>query len=209
MSLQEVEKLVLEWLRAGEDTAEDIVDLPWTVTEVQPGKYVAEHPRMPFQLFLTFSEEFVHLIVPLGLETFSMLKDDKLKVYHILLKLNEQVNLMKFTLAGMNDDVYLRVDLDKKTLGKEEFNDALTSLLIGLLSAVSALGLEQAFQQEVFDRIVAMVLDRLQKGATREELMRFLTVKVGMPVEEAKQLLDEIMAAKSSVGGEERDIGYF
>jgi len=163
---------------------------------------------MPFSVLVTFSDEFVHLLVPLGLETFSMSKDDKLKVYHALLRLNDQVNLMKFTLAGMDDEVYLRVDLDKKTLGKEEFNDALTSLLIGLLSAISALGLEQAFQQEVFDRIVAMVLERLQKGATREELMRFLTVKVGMPEKDAKDLLDQIFKVKKEVEEQERDIGY-
>lgn len=206
--MPDVERLVLEWLREGTDTAEDIVDLPWTLKELQPGAYVAEHPRMPFSVLVTFSDEFVHLLVPLGLETFSMSKDDKLKVYHALLRLNDQVNLMKFTLAGMDDEVYLRVDLDKKTLGKEEFNDALTSLLIGLLSAISALGLEQAFQQEVFDRIVAMVLERLQKGATREELMRFLTVKVGMPEKDAKDLLDQIFKVKKEVEEQERDIGY-
>ena len=206
--MPDVERLVLEWLREGTDTAEDIVDLPWALKELQPGAYVAEHPRMPFSVLVTFSDEFVHLLVPLGLETFSMSKDDKLKVYHALLRLNDQVNLMKFTLAGMDDEVYLRVDLDKKTLGKEEFNDALTSLLIGLLSAISALGLEQAFQQEVFDRIVAMVLERLQKGATREELMRFLTVKVGMPEKDAKDLLDQIFKVKKEVEEHERDIGY-
>lgn len=206
--MPDVERLVLEWLREGTDTAEDIVDLPWALKELQPGAYVAEHPRMPFSVLVTFSDEFVHLLVPLGLETFSMSKDDKLKVYHALLRLNDQVNLMKFTLAGMDDEVYLRVDLDKKTLGKEEFNDALTSLLIGLLSAISALGLEQAFQQEVFDRIVAMVLERLQKGATREELMRFLTVKVGMPEKDAKDLLDQIFKVKKEVEEQERDIGY-
>lgn len=203
-----VETLVLEWLKEGVDTAEDIVDLPWAVKELQPNVYVAEHPRMPFSLLVMFSDEFVHLIVPLGLETFSMSKDDKLRVYHALLQLNDQVNLMKFTLAGMDDEVYLRVDLDKKTLGKEEFNDALTSLLIGLLSAVSALGLERAFQQEVLDRIVAMVIERLQKGATREELMRFLIVRVGMPEGDAKSLLDQIFKAKVEAEEREREVGY-
>ncbi len=207
--MDEIETKVLEWLRNGNDTAQDIVDLPWSVKEVQPNTYVAEHPRMPFSLMVMFSEGFIHLIVPLGLETFSMTKEDKLRVYHTLLRLNDQVHMMKFTLAGMNDDVYLRVDLDKKTLGKDEFNDALTALLIGLLSSVSALGLEEAFAQEVFDRIVGMVVERMQKGASREELMRFLTVKVGMPVEDAKTLLDQVFEAKRSMGGEEPDVGYF
>ncbi|NJE30106.1 DNA-binding protein [Thermococcus sp. 18S1] len=207
--MDDMEARVLGWLKAGDDTAEDIVDLPWSVKEIQPNTYVAEHPRMPFSLLVVFSEGFIHLLVPLGLETFSMTNDDKLKIYHTLLRLNDQVNMMKFTLSGMNDDVYLRVDLDKKTLGKEEFNDALTALLIGLLSSVSALGLEEAFAQEIFDRIVGMVVDRVDKGASREELMKFLTVKVGMTVEDAKNLLDEVFAAKRSLEGHEKDVGYF
>ena len=205
----DIETQVLEWLKAGNDTAEDIVDLPWSIRRIGSGMYAAEHPRMPFSLLVTFSEDFIHLLVPLGLETFPMTKDEKLRVYHTLLRLNDQVNLMKFTLSGMDDDVYLRVDLDKKTLGKAEFNDALTALLIGLMSAVSALGLEEAFAKELFDRIVGMVLERVERGASRDELMKFLTVKVGMSVEDAKNLLDEVFAAKKEVEEQGKDVGYF
>ncbi|AFL95258.1 hypothetical protein CL1_1055 [Thermococcus cleftensis] len=207
--MDDIEVQVLEWLREGDDTAQDIVDLPWSVREVQPGTYLAEHPRMPFSLLVVFSEGFVHLLVPMGLETFSMSNNEKLRVYHTLLRLNDQVNLMKFTLSGMDDDVYLRVDLDKKTLGKDEFNDALTALLIGLMSAVSAMGLEEAFEREIFDRIVGMVLERVERGASRDELMRFLTVKVGMSVEDAKNLLNEVFAAKKEIDGQGEDVGYF
>ena len=207
--MDNIEDRVLEWLKSGNDTARDIVDLPWTIQEVQPNTYLAEHPRMPFSLLVTFSEGFVHLVVPLGLETFPLRNDEKLKVYHALLELNDRVHMMKFTLSGMNDEVYLRVDLDKNTLGKEEFNDALTALLIGLLSSVSALGLEEAFEQEVFNRIVGMVLERMQKGASEEELLSFLTVKVGMSAEDAKSLIDQVFEAKRSLEGEEGDVGYF
>jgi hypothetical protein len=207
--MDDIRNQILEWLKAGRDDAQDIVDLPWSIQQVEQNSYVAEHPRMPFSLLLMFSEDFVHLIVPLGLETFSMSKDDKLKVYHTLLMLNDQIHMMKFALSGMNDEVYLRVDLDTKTLGKEEFNDALSALLIGLLSAVSALGLQEAFEQEVFDRIVGMVLERMEKGASREDLMRFLTVKVGMTPDEAKALLDQVFEAKRSLEGGDGDVGYF
>ena len=207
--MDDIDARVLWWLEAGDDTAEDLVDLPWSVREIRPNTYVAEHPRMPFSFLVVFSEGFVHLLVPLGLETFSMPNEDKLKIYHTLLRLNDQVNMMKFTLSEMNDDVYLRVDLDKKTLGKDEFNDALTSLLMGLLASVSALGLEEAFAREIFDRIVGMVVDRMEKGASRAELMRFLTVKVGMVAEDAKNLLDEVFAAKRSLESRDGDVGYF
>ncbi|QDA32202.1 DNA-binding protein [Thermococcus indicus] len=201
--MDDIEVQVLEWLKAGDDTAEDIVDLPWSVKEIQPNTYVAEHPRMPFSLLVVFSEGFIHLLVPLGLETFSMTNDDKLKIYHTLLRLNDQVNMMKFTLSGMNDDVYLRVDLDKKTLGKEEFNDALTALAIGLLSGVEALGLEEEFVEKVFDRILYMLLERVERGYTYEQLMEFLTVKVGLDETGARRLLDSVLGSTQEKSGPE------
>ncbi len=204
--MDDVESKVIEWLKRGTDSAKDIVDLPWTLRELQPGTYLAEHPRMPFSLMVVFSEEFIHLLVPLGLETLSMSTEERLKVYHTLLRLNDGVNMMKFTLSGMNDDVYLRVDLDKSTLGKEEFNNALTALLIGLLSAVSALGLEEEFEGEIFDRIVGMVVERMQKGASKDELMKFLTVKVGMSEKEASALLAQILQAMKTESGD--DMAY-
>lgn len=206
--MDNVESKVIEWLKSGADSARDIVDLPWSLKELQPGVYLAEHPRMPFSLMVAFSGDFVRLIIPLGLETLSMSTEERLKVYHTLLRLNDDVHLMKFALSGMNDDVYLRADLDKKTLGKDEFNDALAALLIGLLSAVSALGLEKEFEDEIFDRIVGMVVERIQKGASREELMRFLTVKVGMPKGDAKALLTQIFNAVEN-SDEDVEMGYF
>jgi len=197
----EVKEVVLEWLRSGNDDANDIVDLPWEVKEAGPNLYVVEHPRMPFTLLLSFGEGFIRLLAPMGLETFSMTKDEKLKVYHALLKLNADVNLMKFLLMGMNDDVYLAVDLDASSLGKEEFNDALSALLVGLSSAVSELNLEEEFAALLRERLLAMVYERLRKGASREELLNFLVSRAGMPEKEALALLSEVL-------GEEPDRGY-
>lgn len=198
----EVLEKVLEWLSSGNDDANDIVDLPWTVKQLEPNLYMAEHPRMPFTLLVSFGDGFIRLLAPMGLETFSMTKDEKLKVYHALLKLNAEINLMKFILMGMNDDVYLAVDLDSSTLGKKEFNDALSALLFGLLSAVSALGLESEFESLLRERVLAMVYERLRKGASREELLEFLVSKVGMPRKEALALLSEVLP-------EEDERGYF
>ncbi|WP_297469095.1 DNA-binding protein [Thermococcus sp.] len=198
----EVLEKVLGWLSSGNDDANDIVDLPWTVKQLEPNLYMAEHPRMPFTLLVSFGDGFIRLLVPMGLETFSMTKDEKLKVYHALLKLNAEINLMKFILMGMNDDVYLAVDLDSSTLGKKEFNDALSALLFGLLSAVSALGLESEFESLLRERVLAMVYERLRKGASREELLEFLVSKVGMPRKEALALLSEVLP-------EEDERGYF
>jgi len=196
--MNDIEAQVLEWLRSGSEDAADIVDLPWEVREVEEGMYVAEHPKMPFTLVVMFSNNFVHLIIPTSLETCGMDESDKLYVYHTLLELNERIYMMKFSLGKPNDSVNIRVDLDKASLSKEEFNDALTALAIGLLSGVSALGLEGEFVEKMFDRIIEMLLERIEKGYTYEQLMEFLTVKVGLDEKEAKEILDAVLEATES-----------
>ncbi|NJE30105.1 DNA-binding protein [Thermococcus sp. 18S1] len=201
--MDDIEAQVLEWLRSGSEDAEDIVDLPWNVSEIGEATYVAEHPKMPFTLVVAFSDEFVHLVIPTSLETYGMDEADKLYVYHTLLELNDRIHMMKFSLGRPNDVVNIRVDLDKKTLGKEEFNDALTALAIGLLSGVEALGLEEEFVERVFDRILYMLLERIEKGYTYEQLMEFLTVKVGLDEAGARRLLDSVLEATQGKSGPE------
>ncbi|MDV3104071.1 DNA-binding protein [Thermococcus waiotapuensis] len=195
---------VLEWLQTGRDDAEDIVDLPWSVKQVGENHYVAEHPKIPFMLNVLFMDGFVRLVVPSGIETIAMELGDRVKTYHTLLVLNERMNMLKFTLSGMNDEITLRVDLDEKSLGKEEFNDALTALLVGMNVLMDALGLTEEFQEAIFERLSMMIIERIQKGASEREIIDFLTRKVGMPESEARTLLSEI---KKAMKGDDR--GYF
>jgi hypothetical protein len=190
-----IKEQVLEWLRSGNEGAEDIVDLPWNVKEAGENHYVAEHPKIPFPLNVLFLDGFVRLAVPSGVETIAMRLEDKVKTYHTLLILNERMNLLKFSLSGMNDEITLRVDLDEKTLGKEEFNDALTALLVGMNVLVDSLGLTQEFQEMIFERLALMVLERIQNGASEKEIVEFLTKKVGMEKKEAEALLAELKKA--------------
>ncbi|MCD6524100.1 MAG: DNA-binding protein [Thermococcus sp.] len=196
---------ILEWLRTGRDEAEDIVDLPWEIKKVGENQYIAEHPKIPFLLNVIFADGFIRLAVPSGIETIAMRLEERLKTYHTLLVLNERMNLLKFTLSGMNDEIILRVDLDEKSLGKEEFNDALTALLVGMNVLMDSLGLMEEFQEAIFERLSMMIIERLQKGMSEAEIMDFLIKKVGMTKEEAKALLKEIKKAMS--GEDER--GYF
>lgn len=195
---------VLEWLKAGRDDAEDIVDLPWKVEKAGEGHYVAEHPKIPFILNVVFADGFIRLAVPSGVETIAMRLEDRVKTYHTLLVLNERMNMLKFTLSGMNDEITLRVDLDEKSLGKEEFNDALTALLVGMNVLMDALGLTEEFQEAIFERLSMMIIERLQKGASEREIIDFLTKKVGMSENEARALLNEI---RKAMKGDDR--GYF
>ncbi len=193
--MEAIEAKVLDWLMSGNDDAADIVDLPWRVDKIEKGVYTAEHPSVPMHLMVIFSEKFVHLIVPTAIETGDMEDAEKLDVYRKLLMLNSRIHMMKFAVDEPNGQIRLMVDLDKATLGKEEFNDALSALTIGVLAGVMALGIEEEFVQKVFARIVSMLVERIQKGESEEQLMEFLTVKVGMDIRDARNLLDAVMNA--------------
>ncbi len=175
-----VEANVLSWLTSGHEDAADIVNLPWSVHEKDIGLYSAEHPSVPIRLIMKFTEGFIHLMVPTEIYTSGMDDEEKAAKYRQLLELNETIYMMKFGLDGLDGQVMLRIDLDKETLGKEEFNDALTALVIGMFSGGSVLGTEKDFLEKISERIVATLVDRIEKGASEDELMEFLTNRVGM-----------------------------
>ena len=191
--MDKIEAQVLAWLTAGEEGAADIVDLPWKVEEIEKDVYVAEHSSIPFTLVVMFTERYVKLAVPTNLRVNEFDLNDRLFIYETLMMLNDKINLMKYSVGGDDNQVRIRVDLDKSSLGKEEFNNALSSLVIGLLVGVSALGLEEEFLQRVLTRIVDMLVYRIEQGSTEEELMYFLTVEVGMGEEEASELLEAVL----------------
>lgn len=195
---------ILEWLRTGRDEAEDIIDLPWEVKKVGETHYVAEHPKIPFLLNIVFADDFIRLAVPSGIETMAMRLEERLKTYHTLLVLNERMNMLKFTLSGMNDEITLRVDLDEKSLEKEEFNDALTALLVGMNVLMNSLGLTEEFREAIFERLSMLIIERLQRGMGEAEILSFLTKKVGLNREEARALLSEI---KKVIKGDD-EMGY-
>ncbi len=193
--MDKVEANVLQWLTAGEDNAADIVDLPWKVEEIEKGVYYAEHPSVPMHLMVAFSDNFVHLIVPTTIETANMDPEERLHIYETLMWLNDKVHMMKYAIGGEEKSIRLRVDLDKITLGKEEFNNALVALVIGVLVGVKALGIEMEFMQKVLQRLIDMLVYRIENGASEEELMNFLTHTVGMDVRDARDLLDAVTNA--------------
>ncbi len=188
--MDKVEANVLQWLTAGRDDASDIIDLPWRVEEIEKNVFYAEHPSVPMRLLVIFSENFVHLIVPTTVETAEMSDEERLEVYEKLLWLNDKLNMMKYSIGEEKKNIHLRVDLDKSTLGKEEFNNALVALVLGILVGVKALGIEEEFIEKVMSRIIEMLVYRIQQGASEEELLDFLTKTVGMDIRDAKELLE-------------------
>ncbi|WP_297477240.1 DNA-binding protein [Thermococcus sp.] len=193
----DIREQVIEWLKSGREDAADIVNLPWEVKQVEENLYIAEHPKMPFTLILRFTPDFVILEAPTTLETAELPEETKVALYDTLLELNNAVYMMKFTLIEPNKTVATRADLSLSALGKDEFNDALTAMTVGLLAGVMAIGVEEEFMKNVLARIIETLREKIRKGYTYEQLMEFLTERVGISAADAKQVLDEVLKSMS------------
>ncbi len=183
---------IAKWLREGHDDADNLVDLPWNV-KISENTLNAEHPKVPFTLYVMEDQRFIRARVYTGIETAIMEMEDRLKIARTLLILNANVDLVKFVLSGLNEEVVLRVDIDKKVLTKDVFEDVLVALLTSLYGMVKALNLEKEFSMQIMERVKGMIRDKINSGAKRDDIIEFLVKRIGMNKNNAEEVVDEIM----------------
>ncbi len=194
---------IIKWLTSGSDKSEDPVNLIWDV-KVDQNMIIAEHPKVPFVLNILIANRIVKLYVHTGLETALLDPIQRLDISRKLLFLNDRTSLVKFVIRGMNEEIVLSSDLDLASISKEEFGDALTGLITALYLMIKEFKLEEEFNKQLAQRVILMVQERMQKGATRDDLLNFLINKVGMDEDSANRLLNEIIKGKQS-----QDLSYF
>lgn len=195
-------KEILEWLSKGDDSSGDLVDIPWKVTETE-NYVILENEQVPFSILLSFGKSILMLHLRSGIETAVLENQNRLSVYRTLLLLNRQLDLVKFMLDGMNEEVVARVDLDMVSLSKTEFNDGLNTLLSSIYLMVRALKLEEQFRAGITQRMIMMVQNLISQGKTKDDIMKFLTSNMGLPKDQAESILKEIMGSRdeSNTGG--------
>lgn len=208
MSAKDWVKKIHEWLEEGKDTSQDLVGLPWEVKEEKMGEttiIVAEHPKVAFPIFVKIGGGFISLFIDLGIETDALDVKERMKIYKTLLKINGRLNLFKAALGGEEENVISMVDLDMASLSREEFNDALTALIVGSHTVISALGYSEEFQKALMQRLLGMISERLNRGESMEDVREFLVNRVGMGEEEANVLLKGIEETLEKKEGEVKE----
>ncbi|MGC9138151.1 MAG: DNA-binding protein [Thermoplasmata archaeon] len=191
----DIKKEIEGWLTSGTDTKEDVLDLVWTIKE-EDNLIIAEHPKIPFVLYIRIGDRFVRLIVSTGMDTALLDPQQRLDIYRKLLILNDRIDLVKFVISGVDEEIILKVDLDKSTLVKDEFRDAITGIVASLYMMVKEFQLEEEFNRRVTERIISMVQEKMNEGATTADLLAFLTKKVGLDNNTAQRIIDEITKKK-------------
>ncbi|MCL4307513.1 MAG: hypothetical protein M1592_00855 [Candidatus Thermoplasmatota archaeon] len=188
---------VIQWLAGGDETSTNLVDIPWKVRDLDK-ILVLESDKVPFSLFLSFEEKIVKIFFRTGIETAVLENQPRLAIYRTLLLLNRQIDLVKFMLDGMNEEIVSRVDLELEGLSKAELNEGLNTLLSSIYLMIRALKLEEQFQSEVTQRMVMMVQDMINQGKSRDDIENYLVAKVGLNKEDAEILLNKLIGQTES-----------
>jgi hypothetical protein len=190
---------ISDWLKQGEDGADNLLDYPWDI-EIKPVEdqsertlIIASHPKIPFNVEIVVGKHFANLVINPIIPTDAMDATERMRLYKSLLHLNTELNLMKAGLIGYDDKPVIQVDLDLESLNKHEFNDALTLLVVGAHNMIKILGLTEEMEQFMLNRFKVIVAMKVQAGETEENILDFLTNRGGLDKESAKSIVELTM----------------
>ncbi len=121
---------ITKWLmRKG--VGEGILAKEWEVEE--DGDYIIAHlPDYNFTVAIKVDSRFVNFFLFTGIISSRLPPHIKLKLYEELLRLNERIQMIKFSLVGEEGLVVGEIDMETSSVDYNSVDDALTSLLMGM-----------------------------------------------------------------------------
>ncbi len=197
---------VKEWLVEGVDNPERMEHVKFTVLEErrENGRltaFKATSPRIPVSLYVADLGEkpipALRVVVETGVATVDLEPEAKLRAYRLLLLLSK-LPLIKVFIHGSEHSIALAVDLDKRSLGRDEFNDAIAAIAIAYNLLVRELGLEEEAGAEALKNLQELAAAQLRRGKSRSEVEEML-VRAGIP----RELADKIVESVYGPHGEE------
>jgi hypothetical protein len=183
-------------MSSGNDNAKTLIDLKWAISKA--GDYtVLQNEKIPFDIFLYVDNDkaAINLIVRTGMETATIENEPRLKVYRTLLLLNARVELVKFMLDGINEEVVAREDFDASTFTRDVLNTGLNTILASFYLMVKALNLEDEFNASVIERTGMMIKEMAKAGKSREDIKNYLMSSLGLGSDDAEKLISEVLDA--------------
>ncbi len=189
-------KRIVEWLSAENGGGKKLIDFRWKISE-ENDVVVLNNEKVPFTLKLSFDEMVVRIFVDTLIETAVLDLEERLRIYRSLLLLNYQIDLVKFMLSGMNENIFARVDLDLKDLTRKELGDALDLLLSALFKMVKTLGFEDQFNKQIVERMIETIIDLREKGKSKEQIVDYLVQKIGFVRDDARKIVGEILVGEA------------
>jgi hypothetical protein len=144
----------------------------------------ATNPRLPYAIRVLFWRGFAVLTAYTALVTepnVTFIKDSnmtsdqkKLKVYRDLLLLNDDWKMVKFVIAGDDKEIRLKVGLNLHSLSREEFSDALGSIIFGMEDLHKKFRLKERLDRAQMRHIWEIIQAKIKEGQTREQITEYI-----------------------------------
>lgn len=186
---------IKSWLENGTDDSKSLVGMKWQIDEGE-NYMILMNEKLPFRIYMAYFGNYLEIFLKTGIETAVMENQPRLATYRSLLILNKQIDLVKFMIDGINEEIVLRTDFETSSFTKEELEDALNILLSSIYVLVRTLKLEDQFNQSIAERMIMMVQEMLAQGKSPEDVKSYLITKVGLSKEEAEQVMNRFTGKK-------------
>jgi hypothetical protein len=199
---------VREWLEEGVDNPEKLEHVRFTILGVEEAKgritaLRATSASIPVKLLAIDLGDSpipaIRVVVETDVDTADLEPREKLKVYRALLGFSK-MPLAKIYLYGDDHKIALAVDLDKRSLSKGEFNDAVAALILGYLGLVERLGLEEEAYKEAMRNLVLLAAAQMRSGKDPREIEEALR-SAGVPGEIVETIMSVIQRSGEEAGG--------
>jgi hypothetical protein len=186
---------IKSWLENGTDDSKSLVGMKWQIEEGE-NYMILMNEKLPFMIYMAYFDNYIEIFLKTGIETAVMENQPRLSTYRSLLILNKQIDLVKFMIDGINEEIVLRADFETSSFTREELEDALNILLSSIYILVRALKLEDQFNQIIAERMIMMVQQMLEQGKSTEEVKNYLITKAGLSKDEADQVMNRFVGKK-------------
>lgn len=202
----DTKETIISWLAAGDEESDKLIDLPWRVKK--HGDYlILDHDQVPFKIHMIFLPETLQIYMRTEIETAVIESEPRLAIYRSLLLLNRQIEHVKFMLAGMNEEVTLRVDLPLERITKDAIDVTLNLLLTSLYIMANVLHIEEEFNQQILGWMFKMIGEFMKQGKTKKDVEKILTGKIGISKEDAEEILSQVYPLARNGEAEDRLYG--
>ncbi len=128
------ERLV-EWLEKEELGSPLVVDRSWDTEILEDDSILARSYSTPLNISIELIEKdhsrFLDMTIQTPVGTAMLEEDRKRYLYQTMLRLNNDSQLMKFGLEGIDDEIVIEADFALASINRKEFDDGLRSLLEG------------------------------------------------------------------------------
>ncbi len=203
MNKEEWANAFIKWFKEVKEHSKMPLDEEWDAEVIERNEKIlikASNPKQPLDVYVEIAGNFATLYIYPGIETATLDNPQRLKIYRDLLLLSDNWRMVKYVLAGDEDEIVIKTDLDLATLGREEFSDAVAVTLLALNDLVRKLGLEDKYKEAQLIHIIEIIKKKREEGITKEEIVEYMIKTFGIGRDIANEIVKNVLEEREDLG---------